>query len=149
MYIYLNINIYLYSYIHISYITRISGNCLVFEFPSFFPPEFLQIRAVKLHEVQALKQYQSKRPRSAKALAPKFLDPLRLVYTFNTPNWRIFFLVFFLGGSTDQPIPLQQLINWIKFLKDEGPELEYSRWYMIKVDGRRKSWPSLRKSWSL
>lgn len=32
--------------------------------------------------------------------------------------------MIFFWGSTDQPIQLQQLINWIKFLKDEGPELE-------------------------
>lgn len=86
--------IYIYLYLY-TYITRISGNCLVFEFPSFFPPEFVQIRAVKLHEVQALKQYQSKRPRSAKALAPKFLDPLRLVIPSTLQTGGCFFWLFF------------------------------------------------------
>lgn len=121
-YISVNINIYIYIVNNINIDHKNFRQLLSIWVSFLFPPEFVQIPAVKLHEVQALKQYQSKRPRSAKALAPKFLDPLRLVIP-STLETGGFFLIFF-WGSTDQPIQLQQLINWIKFLKDEGPELE-------------------------
>ena len=107
-------HVYINTYIYIlifKYIYHKNLRQLLSIWVSFlFPPEFVQIRAVKLHEVPALKQYQSKRPRSAKALAPKFLDPWRLVIP-STLETGGFFFWFFLGinWSTHPPSTTHQL----------------------------------------